>query len=92
MLLEMDIAKDTDRIEDSIDERCPSPLVKATTSIALRANRVLQIAMRETENSEDPVYVDHVNEAIQRLHACELMFLLNSNICSSVCAVITSYY
>ncbi len=66
---EAGILKENDRIEDSVDQHCPTSVVNATTSIALRANRVLQVAMRETENSEDPVYVDRVNEAVQRLRA-----------------------
>ncbi|KAM7540023.1 hypothetical protein Aperf_G00000034629 [Anoplocephala perfoliata] len=64
---EMGIIKETDQIEDSVDQHCPTSVVNGTTSIALRANRVLQVAMRETENSEDPVYVECVNEAVHRL-------------------------
>ncbi|VDL60548.1 unnamed protein product [Hymenolepis diminuta] len=63
------ILRDTDQIEDSVDQHCPTSVVNGTTSIALRANRVLQVAMRETENSEDPVYVERVNEAVQRLRS-----------------------
>ncbi|VDN97140.1 unnamed protein product [Rodentolepis nana] len=66
---ERGILRDTDQIEDSVDQHCPTSVVNGTTSIALRANRVLQVAMRETENSEDPVYVDRVNEAVQRLRS-----------------------
>lgn len=66
------ILRDTDQIEDSVDQHCPTSVVNGTTSIALRANRVLQVAMRETENSEDPVYVERVNEAVQRLRSSKL--------------------
>ncbi|VDN08993.1 unnamed protein product [Dibothriocephalus latus] len=63
------ILQDTERTEDSVDQRCPTTVVNSTTSIALRANRVLQVAIKETENSEDAVYVDRVNEAVQRLRS-----------------------
>uniref|UniRef100_A0A5K3FZ65 Vinculin n=1 Tax=Mesocestoides corti TaxID=53468 RepID=A0A5K3FZ65_MESCO len=66
---ETGILKETDRIEDSVDQHCLTSVVNGTTSIALRANRVLQVAMRETVNSEDPIYVDRVNEAAQWLRA-----------------------
>ncbi|VDM33917.1 unnamed protein product [Hydatigera taeniaeformis] len=65
--LETGILRDNDQIEDSVDQHCPASVVNGTTSVALRANRVLQVAMRETENSEDSVYVDRVNEAVHRL-------------------------
>ncbi|VDK36858.1 unnamed protein product [Taenia asiatica] len=64
---ETGILRDIDHIEDSVDQHCPASVVNGTTSIALRANRVLQVAMRETENSEDGVYVDRVNEAVNKL-------------------------
>ncbi|KAL5111929.1 Vinculin [Taenia crassiceps] len=66
---ETGILRDVDHIEDSVDQHCPASVVNGTTSIALRANRVLQVAMRETENSEDGVYVELVNEAIHKLRA-----------------------
>ncbi|KAH9285418.1 Vinculin [Echinococcus granulosus] len=66
---ETGILRDIDQIEDSADQHCPTSVVNGTTSIALRANRVLQVAMRETENSEDGVYVDRVNEAVHKLRA-----------------------
>ncbi|KAL5962596.1 Vinculin [Taenia solium] len=66
---ETGILRDIDHIEDSVDQHCPASVVNGTTSIALRANRVLQVAMRETENSEDGVYVDRVNEAVNKLRA-----------------------
>lgn len=69
----MGILKDIDQIEDSVDQHCPTSVVNGTTSIALRANRVLQVAMRETENSEDPVYVDCVNGAVHRLKSSKLV-------------------
>lgn len=42
-------------------------VVNHTSSIARRANRVLQVAQQEAENSEDPQFVDRVNEASRQL-------------------------
>lgn len=39
------------------------------SNIARRANRVLQVAQQEAENSEDPKYVDRVNEAATNLRS-----------------------
>lgn len=60
---EVAILRDTDRIEDGI-RTVDSPLIVANASnIARRANRVLQVAEMEAQNSEDPLFVDRVNEA-----------------------------
>ncbi|XP_076450557.1 vinculin-like isoform X8 [Babylonia areolata] len=61
------ILHDTNRIEDGI-RTVDSPLIVANASnIARRANRVLQVAEMEAQNSEDPLFVDRVNEASQNL-------------------------
>ena len=59
--------RDTERIEDGI-RTVDSPLIVANASnIARRANRVLQVAEMEAQNSEDPLFVDRVNEASENL-------------------------
>nr|KAG5709155.1 hypothetical protein BaRGS_028611 [Batillaria attramentaria] len=63
------ILRDTERIEDGI-RTVDSPLIVANASnIARRANRVLQVAEMEAQNSEDPLFVDRVNEASENLKA-----------------------
>ena len=65
------ILRDTDRIEDGI-RTVDSPLIVANASnIARRANRVLQVAEMEAQNSEDPMFVDRVNEASENLKSSE---------------------
>ncbi|KAL8579165.1 hypothetical protein ACOMHN_010749 [Nucella lapillus] len=61
------ILQETKRIEDGI-RTVDSPLIVANASnIARRANRVLQVADMEAQNSEDPLFVDRVNEASDNL-------------------------
>lgn len=63
------ILHETKRIEDGI-RMGDSPLIVANASnIARRANRVLQVAEMEAQNSEDPLFVDRVNEASDNLKA-----------------------
>ncbi|KAF6767705.1 hypothetical protein AHF37_01319 [Paragonimus kellicotti] len=61
--------KDADQTEKSIQEAYTTGVVEATTSIARRANRVLQLATREADNSEDPLYVDRMNDAVKQLRS-----------------------
>ncbi|KAK3103120.1 hypothetical protein FSP39_016625 [Pinctada imbricata] len=61
------ILRDTDRVEDGIKAGDPATIGVNASNIARRANRVLQVAAQEAENSEDPRYVDRVNEAADRL-------------------------
>ncbi len=66
------ILRDTEKIEDGI--RCnDSPKIVANASnIARRANRVLQVAHNEVDNSEDAAFVDRVNNASENLKASML--------------------
>ncbi|KAF5402525.1 Vinculin [Paragonimus heterotremus] len=61
--------KDADQTERSIQDAYTTGVVEATTSIARRANRVLQLATREADNSEDPLYVDRMNDAVKQLRS-----------------------
>ncbi|KAF8567502.1 hypothetical protein P879_08303 [Paragonimus westermani] len=61
--------KDADQTERSIQEAHTTGVVESTTSIARRANRVLQLATREADNSEDPLYVDRMNDAVKQLRS-----------------------
>ncbi|TGZ59859.1 hypothetical protein CRM22_008850 [Opisthorchis felineus] len=69
MAQEACMMKDVDKTEKSIQQAFTTGVVEATTSLARRANRILQVATREAENSEDPVYVNRVNESVKQLRA-----------------------
>ena len=70
-LSEEGILRDTERIEDGI-RTADSPLIVTNASnIARRANRVLQVAEMEAQNSEDPLFVDRVNEAAENLKSSQ---------------------
>ena len=62
-LTEEGILHDTDHTEMSIKQGDAAGVVDHTTSIARRANRVLQVAQQEADNSEDPAFVDRVNSS-----------------------------
>ncbi|KAK3594112.1 hypothetical protein CHS0354_040882 [Potamilus streckersoni] len=61
------IRRDTERVEEGIRTVDPPKIVTSASSIARRANRVLQVAQQEAENSEDHVFVERVNEASENL-------------------------
>ncbi|XP_048862431.1 vinculin-like isoform X2 [Brienomyrus brachyistius] len=57
------IKKDIDKCQVSMANVQPQMLVAGATSIARRANRVLLVAKREVENSEDPRFREMVKAA-----------------------------
>ncbi|KAM9847365.1 vinculin-like isoform 2-T2 [Aulostomus maculatus] len=57
------IKKDIDKCRVAMANVQPQMLVAGATSIARRANRVLLVAKREVENSEDPRFRDSVKHA-----------------------------
>ncbi|XP_047458944.1 vinculin-like isoform X1 [Mugil cephalus] len=57
------IKKDIDKCRVAMANVQPQMLVAGATSIARRANRVLLVAKREMENSEDPRFRDTVKRA-----------------------------
>ncbi|KAJ8298696.1 hypothetical protein KUTeg_022756 [Tegillarca granosa] len=63
------ILRDTDRVEDGIRANDPPTIGANVSNIARRANRILQVAQGEVENSEDPAFVDRVNDATEGLRA-----------------------
>ncbi|XP_071116139.1 vinculin-like isoform X1 [Haliotis cracherodii] len=76
------ILRDTERIEDGIRSN-DSPLIVANASnIARRANRVLQVAHNEVDNSEDPAFVDRVNSASENLKATITPMVQNAKVVS----------
>lgn len=69
--LEEGILRDTERVEDGIRTVDSPKIVTNASNIARRANRVLQVAQQEAENSEDPAFVDNVNRASEQLRSSE---------------------
>ena len=61
------ILKDTERVEEGISEVNSPKIVQNASNIARRANRILQVAQNEAENSEDPMFVDQVNRSAENL-------------------------
>lgn len=57
------IKKDIDKCRVAMANVQPQMLVAGATSIARRANRVLLVAKREVDNSEDPRFRDTVKHA-----------------------------
>ncbi|XP_041366236.1 vinculin-like isoform X9 [Gigantopelta aegis] len=63
------IIRDTEKIENGIRMNDSPQIVTNASNIARRANRVLQVAHNEADNSEDPQFVDRVNSASENLKA-----------------------
>ncbi|XP_076142514.1 vinculin-like [Alosa pseudoharengus] len=61
------IKKDIDKCRVAMANVQPQMLVAGATSIARRANRILLVAKREVENSEDPKYREMVKAASDEL-------------------------
>ncbi|XP_056387234.1 vinculin isoform X1 [Hyla sarda] len=57
------IKKDIDKCKVAMANMQPQMLVAGATSIARRANRILLVAKREVENSEDPKFREAVKNA-----------------------------
>ncbi|KAL1130903.1 hypothetical protein AAG570_012144 [Ranatra chinensis] len=62
--------KHTVMCEDAIANGDAEKMVAHTTAIARLADRVLQVAKQEAENSEDPVFIASVNKAADNLQSC----------------------
>lgn len=61
------IKKDIDKCRVAMANVQPQMLVAGATSIARRANRILLVAKREVENSEDPKFREMVKAASDEL-------------------------
>jgi Vinculin family. len=67
--------KHTHLCEDGITKHDPNKMVEHTSAIARLANRVLQVAKQEADNSEDPAYVAALNRAANVLQNGEISFI-----------------
>ena len=61
------IKKDLEKCRVAMANHQPQMLVAGATSIARRANRILLVAKREVENSEDPKFREVVKAASDQL-------------------------
>uniref|UniRef100_A0A8C9YPC8 Vinculin n=1 Tax=Sander lucioperca TaxID=283035 RepID=A0A8C9YPC8_SANLU len=61
------IKKDLEKCRSAMANHQPQMLVAGATSIARRANRILLVAKREVENSEDPKFREMVKAASDEL-------------------------
>lgn len=64
---EEQMKKHTFLCEEAIKNRQPQKMVDNTSAIARLANRVLLVAKQESDNSEDPSFIDEVNRASDSL-------------------------
>lgn len=55
--------------EDAIAKNDPNKMVDHTTAIARLANRVLQVAKQEADNSEDPSFIASISRAADQLQS-----------------------
>ncbi|XP_017781344.1 PREDICTED: vinculin isoform X5 [Nicrophorus vespilloides] len=53
--------------EEAIQNQAPQKMVDNTSSIARLANRVITVAKQESDNSEDPTFIDEINNASYNL-------------------------
>lgn len=63
--------KHTVLCEDAIAKNNPQKMVDNTSAIARLANRVILVAKQESDNSEDPAFIQRVNQAADYLQSCE---------------------
>lgn len=55
--------KHTFLCEEAIKNKQPQKMVDNTSAIARLANRVLLVAKQESDNSEDPNFIEEINNA-----------------------------
>lgn len=61
--------KHTLMCDDAIMKNDPNRMVDHTTAIARLANRVLQVAKQEADNSEDLSFISDINRAADQVQA-----------------------
>ena len=57
----------TSLCEDAIGRGAGEKVAEEASAVARLANRVIQVAAAEAENSEDPMFVRNVNAAVSQL-------------------------
>ncbi|KAK5638373.1 hypothetical protein RI129_012668 [Pyrocoelia pectoralis] len=67
---EEQMRKHTFLCEEAIKNKQSQKMVDNTSAIARLANRVLLVAKQESDNSEDPGFIDELNQASNVLQSC----------------------
>lgn len=65
--------KHTFLCEEAIKNKQPQKMVDNTSAIARLANRVLLVAKQESDNSEDPNFIDEINNATEHVQNCKFI-------------------
>lgn len=91
-MIEDQIIRHTSYCEDAITSQQPQKMVDNTSSIARLANRVLMVAKQESDNSEDPYFVERVNAAADQLQSSRplviFIFQFHSEILVPFCIIV----
>ncbi|XP_018910673.1 vinculin isoform X3 [Bemisia tabaci] len=77
---EEQMRKHTVLCEDAINKKDPNKMVEHTSAIARLANRVLQVAKQEADNSEDPAFIAAVNRAADGIQAAVTPMVQNAKL------------
>lgn len=67
---EEQMKKHTILCEDAIVKGNAQKMVDNTSAIARLANRVILVAKQESDNSEDPIFIQRVNQAANLMQTC----------------------
>ena len=72
--------RDAAMVQSAIHEKNPQNIVLGARNMARRADRVIQVAGQEAENSEDPKFVNDVRAAVEQVKSSKfhIEFFLNS--------------
>ena len=68
---EAGMKRDGAMVAQAIHDRNPSGIVAGAGNIARRADRVIQVANQEADNSEDPQFVHNVKAATEKVKMSE---------------------
>ena len=71
---EHSIIKDTRKAEMAVREQNSFEIVTNASNIARRANRIIQVASQEIENSEDATYIKQISNASESLKSSTNFF------------------
>lgn len=69
LFIEEAMKRHTALCENAINNQQPQQMVDNASQIAKLANRVLMVAKQESENSEDPQFINRLNRAAAELQA-----------------------
>lgn len=68
---EESIKQDSEEVASAIRERNSANIVLKGGNIARKARRIVTVANKEADNSEDPEFVNNVKDATKKLDKCK---------------------